>query len=41
MAKNSISEYKDRMTSPMGIVRTNPKTGKPVKKRAAVKRKAK
>ena len=29
MAK--IDEYKDRMTSPVGVVRTDPKTRKPIK----------
>lgn len=28
-AKNSINDFKDRMTSPIGIVLTNPKTRKP------------
>ena len=30
--KNSIDDYKDRMTSPVGIVLTDPKTKKPIKK---------
>jgi len=38
MAKNNIGAYKDRMASPMGIVRTNPKTRKPVQKTATVKK---
>ena len=38
MAKNTIGEYKDRMSSPVGAVRTDPKTRKPIKKTAAVKR---
>lgn len=38
MAKNRIDEYKDRMDSPMGIVRTDPKTRKPIKKKSTVKK---
>lgn len=38
MAKNKIGDYKDRMDSPIGIVRTDPKTRKPIKKTSTVKR---
>ena len=38
--KGTIAQYKDRMSSPIGMVRTDPKTRQPIKK-AAVKRKAK
>lgn len=38
MTKGNISEYRDRMSSPVGIVRTDPKTRKPIKKTSAVKR---
>ena len=38
MAK--ISEYKDRMTAPIGAVRTNPKTGKPIKSKQTVRKPA-
>lgn len=31
MAKNNIDDYKNRMTSPIGAVRIDPKTGKPIK----------
>ena len=27
--KNNIKDFKDRMTSPVGFVQTNPKTRKP------------
>ena len=40
MAKNKIGDYKDRMSAPVGAVRTDPKTRKPIKK-TSVKRKAK
>ncbi len=30
-SKNSINDYKDRMSSPVGAVRINPKTRKPIK----------
>ena len=36
MAK--IDAYKDRMGSPVGIVRTNPKTRKPIQSKSTVKR---
>jgi len=32
MAKQGIDAYKDRFSSPIGAVRIDPKTGKPVKK---------
>ena len=28
--KPTINDYKDRMTAPIGAVRINPKTGKPI-----------
>ena len=28
--KTSIDDYKDRMTCPVGAIRTNPKTRKPI-----------
>lgn len=31
MAKSKISDYKDRMSSPVGLVLTDPKTRKPIK----------
>ena len=36
MAK--IDEYKDRMTSPIGAVRIDPKTNKPITTKTTVKR---
>lgn len=36
MAK--IDDYKDRMTAPIGIVRTNPKTNKPITTKTSVKK---
>ena len=40
--KNSIDDYKDRMTSPIGAVRIDPKTGKAIKpKTTATKKKGK
>ena len=30
--KRTINDFKDRMTSPVGIVRTDPKTRKPKKR---------
>lgn len=36
--KTSIGQYKDRMSAPVGIVRTNPKTRKPIAAKTAVKR---
>ena len=38
MAKANIGDYKDRMTSPIGAVRIDPKTKKPIKKNLTVKR---
>ena len=29
--KNGINAYKDRMTSPIGVVQIDPKTRKPIK----------
>lgn len=37
MAKN-IDDYKDRMTSPVGMVRIDPKTKKPIKSKTTVKK---
>lgn len=38
--KYGIDEFKDRMSSPVKIVRINPKTGKPIRaKKAAAKKK--
>ena len=39
MASNNINSYKDRMTGSFGLVKTNPKTKKPVQK--SVKRSGK
>ena len=36
MAK--IDEYKDRMSAPIGVVRINPKTGKPIATKPTVKK---
>ena len=41
MPKSSIDDYKDRMSSPIGIVRTDPKTRKPIKKKPTVKKEKK
>lgn len=38
MTKSSIDAYKDRMSSPVGIVRTDPKTRKPSSKNLTVKK---
>ena len=34
MAKTKIEEYKNRLDSPIGAIRINPKTGKPITKKA-------
>ncbi len=39
--KNRIDDYKDRMSSPIGAVRIDPKTKKPIKKRPTVKKEKK
>lgn len=39
--KTKIEDYKDRMTSPVGAVRIDPKTKKPIKQKPAVKREKK
>ena len=33
MQKNNINDYKDRLGSPFGAVKVNPKTGKPIKQK--------
>lgn len=38
MKKPSINDYKDRMDSPVGAIRIDPKTKKPVNKTLTVKR---
>lgn len=35
--KPKIDEYKDRLGSPFGTVRIDPKTGKPIKKKTTKK----
>ena len=36
--KANINDYKDRMSSPIGAVRLDPKTMKPAKSKTAVKK---
>lgn len=38
MKKATINDYKNRMTSPIGAVRIDPKTRKPIKTTTAKKR---
>lgn len=40
-SKTTIDDYKDRMTAPIGAVRTDPKTRQPIKPKKTVKRKTK
>ena len=37
--KTSIDQYKNRMTAPIGAVRIDPKTGKPLSNRKTSKKK--
>ena len=37
--KPSIDDYKDRMNAPIGAIRINPKTGKPIKPKKTTRRK--
>jgi hypothetical protein len=37
--KNNIDAYKNRMTAPIGAIRIDPKTGKPIGKGKATKKK--
>lgn len=41
MAKRNIADYKNRMSSPIGAVQVDPKTGKPIgkKKKSGARRK--
>lgn len=41
MPKTKIEDYKDRMSSPIGAVRIDPKTKKPIKKKPTVKKEKK
>ena len=36
--KRNISDYKDRMSAPIGAVQIDPKTGKPIQKKASRKK---
>ena len=38
MVKHGIDEYKDRLDSPIGAIRIDPKTGKPIKGKKTVKK---